>query len=164
MAFVHTTWNEGIEPWRFQIPTEYDGRLTTAHTVFDRPLFRAGETVHMKHFLRRHSTAGFALMRPEEMPGRGHVTPPRHQPAGIRSSSNGTQPGPRSRHGPYPEEAKLGEYQVVLGEDRTRNEKPYGVGLSAGMFRVEEYRVPLMRASYGPRPVPSSRRPPFRST
>jgi len=31
------------------------------HTVLDRPLFRAGETVSMKHFVRRHVSEGIAL-------------------------------------------------------------------------------------------------------
>ena len=55
MTFTHSSWDEGIEPWRYQLPAAYgsakDGII--AHTILDRKLFRAGETVHMKHILRR---------------------------------------------------------------------------------------------------------------
>jgi hypothetical protein len=40
-----------------------DNRI--AATVFDRTLLRAGETVHMKHFLRRHTEQGIALYAPK---------------------------------------------------------------------------------------------------
>src|SRR2546428_2259001 len=36
LAFVHSSWDEGIEPWRFQLPTEWDRELVSARTVFDR--------------------------------------------------------------------------------------------------------------------------------
>ncbi|MDQ2928767.1 MAG: alpha-2-macroglobulin, partial [Pseudomonadota bacterium] len=53
VAFVFSNWQKGIESWRFNLPTgrgaEPDLR---ASTVFDRTLFRAGETVSMKHFIR----------------------------------------------------------------------------------------------------------------
>jgi alpha-2-macroglobulin len=150
MAFVHTTWNEGIESWRFQIPTEFDRRLTTAHTVFDRPLFRAGETVHMKHFLRRRSTVGFAPLRPEEMPSAAyvaHLGTNQRYPLMLKWDASGTAETTWT----IPREAKLGEYQVVLGDDRTLPGRPYMPStFFAGMFRVEEYRVPLMRAVIRP--------------
>ena len=63
MTFTHTSWNEGIESWRFNIPSgdfsQKEGLL--AHTVFDRTLFKAGEEVHMKHFLRKPSMKGLSL-------------------------------------------------------------------------------------------------------
>ncbi|MDI9682511.1 MG2 domain-containing protein, partial [Burkholderia cenocepacia] len=53
MAFVSSGWNRGIESWRFNVPTDTDSAPTVrAHTVFDRTLLRAGETVSMKHFIR----------------------------------------------------------------------------------------------------------------
>ena len=58
VAFVFSSWQKGIESWRFNVPTgrgaEPDLR---ASTVFDRSLFRAGETVSMKHFVRVETCA-----------------------------------------------------------------------------------------------------------
>ncbi|HLX01480.1 MAG TPA: alpha-2-macroglobulin, partial [Trinickia sp.] len=46
MAFVQSDWNRGIESWRFNVPTDLGNEQTVrAHTVFDRTLLRAGETV-----------------------------------------------------------------------------------------------------------------------
>ncbi|HET6490104.1 MAG TPA: hypothetical protein VFG28_10100, partial [Syntrophales bacterium] len=62
-TFTHSSWEEGIEPWRFQLPAaDYRGLDDViAHTIFDRTLLRAGETVHMKHILRIPTTEGFSL-------------------------------------------------------------------------------------------------------
>src|SRR5690606_33444867 len=58
-SFVMSTWDRGIESWRFNLPT--DGRrepVQLSHTVFDRSLFRKGETVFMKHYLREQTRDG----------------------------------------------------------------------------------------------------------
>ncbi len=46
----------------YQLPYGSDVGSTMAHTIFDRTLLRAGETVHMKHILRRHTMSGFSLV------------------------------------------------------------------------------------------------------
>ncbi len=43
-----------------------------ASTVLDRPLFRAGETVHMKHFFRKHSLRG--MEKPDRLPKVAQIT------------------------------------------------------------------------------------------
>ena len=142
MTFLHTSWNEGIESWRFQLPTEYNPSLIAAHTIFDRTLFRAGETVHMKHVLRKHVTNGFALL------------PENKRPASIRIQHLGSDqkydlPIQWDAHGiaestwTIPKGAKLGQYQVSLETSNKRG----GGGNSRVEFRVEEYRVPLMKGS-----------------
>jgi len=137
MAFVHSSWNDGIERWRFQVPTEWDRSLTRMHTVFDRTLFRAGETVHMKHILRRHLTAGFDLAqapagRPLVIQHFGsqqrYELPVTWDAGGIAETTWN-----------IPREAKLGQYAVNIE------------GLPpAGEFRVEEFRVPLMKGVIRP--------------
>ena len=70
LSFALTTWNEGIRSWNFNLGTRpgADGPVA-AHTVFDRPLFRAGEIVSMKHFLRLRTGRGFAAVDPKSEPG-----------------------------------------------------------------------------------------------
>ena len=59
MAFVWSDWDRGIEPWRFNVPTSERGAFDLrAHSVLDRSLFRAGETVSMKHYLRAENLQG----------------------------------------------------------------------------------------------------------
>ena len=39
MAFVHSSWDDGIEPWRFQLPYESYSGPYIAHTIFDEHFF-----------------------------------------------------------------------------------------------------------------------------
>jgi uncharacterized protein YfaS (alpha-2-macroglobulin family) len=154
-TFTLSDWQRGIETWRFNLPGSSafeDSRM--AATVFDRTLLRAGETVHMKHFLRRHTGAGFALVG-------AHDTQPRRGPSWLVGQESARDADPRPRKAwlvhlgssekveqditwdangnaegewKIPAAAKLGEYQVVIG------------GQVSGSFRVEQFRVPTMRA------------------
>ncbi len=144
-AFVHSSWMEGIEPWRFQLPMEWERSLDTAHTIMDRSLFRAGEIVHMKHILRKHVTAGFALEPASENPTQAviqHLGTNQRYELPLKWDANGIAENTWA----IPKEAKLGEYQILL--TRTSASRPRMV--ISGSFRVEEYRVPLMRAVIRP--------------
>src|SRR5690606_13586073 len=58
-SFVFSDWNRGIESWRFNVPVDTRPTPTMAtHTVLDRTLLRAGETVSMKHFARIQTRDG----------------------------------------------------------------------------------------------------------
>jgi hypothetical protein len=153
-TFTLSDWQQGIEAWRFNLATgSRDEDSRTVATVFDRTLLRAGETVHMKHFLRRRTQQGFAFVRAGEpaptavrdwrarelgtdksaIPARGFLV---HQGSGekvefpLRWGPNGNAEGEWA----IPREAKLGLYEVLIG------------GQSAGEFRVEQFRVPTMKA------------------
>jgi hypothetical protein len=142
LTFVHTSWNEGIESWRFQLPTEYDFSLIAAQTVFDRSLFRAGETVHMKHILRRHVISGFALYPEAARPRKvviEHAGSGQNYELPVQWDANGIAESTWN----IPKEAKLGEYQVTL----PLSQRSTGYQRPSGFFRVEEYRVPLMRGT-----------------
>src|SRR5260370_11355703 len=60
MAYAFSDWGEGISPWRFNVPTAHYEGPYVAHAVLDRSLFRAGETVSMKLFVRKQTGGGFA--------------------------------------------------------------------------------------------------------
>ena len=154
MAFTWSSWQKGIEPWRFNVPTSDDAQPDArAHTVFDRTLLRAGETVSMKHLLRTETGAGFGL--PKASPVKLVIT---H----IGSGQEYTQPlqwrntatGGRSAESSFaiPRAAKLGVYQVTLQEaDTVRNEEEIsGRSYESGQFRVEEFRLPVLQGRVGP--------------
>jgi len=159
-TFTLSDWQQGIENWRFNLPTgsrDEDSRIVA--TVFDRTLLRAGETVHMKHFLRRRTEDGFALVRANDPPPREshdwrtgelgadkRARPDKgfliHQGSGekvefaLAWDANGSAQGEWT----IPQDAKLGVYEVLAG------------GQVAGRFRVEQFRVPTMKAILaGPR-------------
>ena len=59
-TFTLANWNDGIAPWRFNLPTgDYEGPYSM-HAVLARSLVRAGETVQMKLFARERTRTGFA--------------------------------------------------------------------------------------------------------
>jgi hypothetical protein len=161
LSFVHSSWNDGIELWRFQLPFEEYGAPLTAHTIFDRSLFRAGETVSMKHLLRERTSRGFSLVTAAERPMALSI---RHLGSDERyefplqwDATGGAESAWR-----IPQEAKLGRYDVVLvrrggneeelvgplpaGEDRRMLPPLPEQEWVGGNFRVEEFRVPLMKA------------------
>ncbi|MFB3903509.1 MAG: alpha-2-macroglobulin [Acidobacteriota bacterium] len=145
MAFVHSSWDSGIEPWRFNISAEYDSSLVTAHTIIDRSLLRAGETLHMKHVLRRRATSGFAQV------------PDDQKPATVIIRHGGTDQeyefpvkwdalGLAENEWKIPTDAKLGQYQIIFKE-KTKETERWPRQWYSSTFRVEEYRVPLLKAS-----------------
>ena len=134
MTFTLSKWDRGIESWRFNLPTEYGGAdNVVANTVFDRTLLRAGETVHMKHFLRRKVMHGFALEPSQSLPTSMFVihegSDQRYElPLAWRTN------GSAANDWKIPPDARQGWYQVLVG------------GRAAGRFRVEQFRVPTMKA------------------
>ncbi|MFV9474605.1 alpha-2-macroglobulin family protein [Advenella sp. RU8] len=144
-SFAFTSWDRGIEPWRFNVPMGYSSDLLDlkTHTVFDRSLFRAGETVSMKHFIRTETRDGFALPDVERRPKQltiSHIgssdtyeIPVEWQPTpsgGLSAVSSWT----------IPKSAKLGEYEARF--DSVGNDY-----FSGANFRVEAFKLPLLTGS-----------------
>jgi len=153
MAFVHSNWDDGIEPWRFQLPElSYKGPYIS-HTIFDRMLFRAGETVHMKHIFREHTMKGFSVPSKDRMPGFAliyHYGSEERYEFPLKWDGNGIA----ETEWVIPKEAKLGTYGVSLSEKSIKKgqyfyEGDRGVWISGG-FRVEEFRVPLLKGMIQP--------------
>lgn len=142
LSFMFSQWDDGLSPWQFNLGGGETAGPVLAHTVFDRPLFRAGETVSMKHFVRMHTGKGLRL--PERLPDEITLT---HQGSGeteTRAVRWANAAGTSSWA--IPKEAKLGTYVVTMNVD--------GMEVTTGHFRVEQYRVPLMHASLKPPAAP----------
>lgn len=142
MAFVMSDWNRGIETWRFNVPTDTSPSPTVrVHTVFDRTLLRAGETVSMKHLIRTETATGFGL------PAAGEAAPDRVVLRHEGSDQSFTLPmewrttatGGRSAESTFalPPAAKLGRYTVTLEDGKQH-------AWSSGAFRVEAFRLPVL--------------------
>lgn len=139
-AFVHTSWDDGIEPWRFRVTTGGGAfARTPAHTVFDRPLYRAGDTVHMKHFFRRldRGALEFPKQTPKFLLLRHSATDEK-----VRLPLSFDASGIATTDWAIPKNAKLGTWTVAFASQKSDD-----FGLEVGEFRVEEFRVPLLRAT-----------------
>jgi hypothetical protein len=161
MAFVRSDWNRGIEAWRFNVPTDTSiEQSVRAHTVFDRTLLRAGETVSMKHMIRVETMHGLAF--PKTYPTRLTI---RHLGSGqtwhmpLKWAADHTSDSTFA----IPAAAKLGEYSVSLddgdvnatsndtndnsddNEDNSADSARHSY--SSGSFRVEEFRLPVFKGT-----------------
>ena len=143
LSFVHSSWNQGIEAWRFRLPIEYDSSLLSAHTLLDRSLLRAGETLHMKHILRKRATSGFSFVAEDERPTQLVIQQPGADQE-LKFPLTWDTAGSSQGEWTIPRAARLGRYSTFLAtdDDSWRGSRWY-----SGSFRVEEYRVPLMRGS-----------------
>ena len=152
MAFTWSDWHRGIEPWRFNVPTSRDEQPDErAHTIFDRTLLRAGETISMKHILRSETSKGFGLT--ELQPGKLQIT---HVGSGQQYLQDlawrKTATGGQSAESTFaiPPGAKLGIYSVELVGQRKTNDGLQERNFSTGQFRVEEFRLPVLEGRVSP--------------
>lgn len=139
LSFTMSDWNQGITPGDFNLQSGMWESQQIAHSVFDRSLFRAGETVSMKHFWRQKTAKGLSI--PAEPPKELIIE---HQGSGstVTLPLSFDAKGIAESQWAIPKEARLGEYQVRFsGEDLSQ---------SSGSFRVEQYRIPQMRAVITP--------------
>ena len=157
-SFVHSSWQQGIEAWRFHLPTDYQPSPYIADTVFDRTLLRAGETVHMKHFIRAKTAQGLSLVPTGDLPDTLSITfsgGDQHYDFDLKWNDSGSA----ENDWQIPQAAKLGTYNVTMSRRKVAGPSPTPapdgsnpIDLSAqemttGNFRVEEFRIPLMKAA-----------------
>jgi uncharacterized protein YfaS (alpha-2-macroglobulin family) len=136
-SFTLTAWGDGIRPYDFDLPYGYEAKGDILHTVFDRALVRQGETINMKHILRKPVGAGFGMV--PAMTGilrlshRGSDTqfdqPLTIDANGIGESSWTAPPG-----------APMGDYdlQMIVGDKTIYTQQS---------FKVDVYKLPTMRAT-----------------
>ena len=162
MTFVHTAWDEGIESWRFSLPGASHQGPVIGHTIFDRTLLRAGETVSMKHIIRKHTLQGFAPVTrlPKTVMIRHEGSDQRYEFPLVWDGN-----GIAETQWKIPPDVKLGHYSVTLltkgsgketrrtavgGYEEGDEEYFQAEGWQSGTFRVEEFRVPLMKGIVQP--------------
>lgn len=136
-SFVLTNWGEGIQPFDFDLPYGWQAPKPLLRTIFDRTLLRAGETVHMKHVYRLPTPRGFrsggaatgTLVLQHRGSDAKFELPLTLDAGGI--GENEWTPPKGSPMGDYDVSAKIGDDTIETGQS----------------FRVDEYRLPTMRAS-----------------
>jgi alpha-2-macroglobulin len=141
LSFVHSSWDNGIEIWRYNLPgNNYysDSKQYIVHTILDKVLYRAGETVNMKHIFRKQNISGFSIPTPENNPKSIIIT---HLGTNQKYTYNITwNLGGSEFNFAIPKEAKLGTYQITLEKDSNNS-------YNTGYFRVEEFRLPILKGN-----------------
>ena len=153
LSFVMSDWNEGIARWRFNLREDGGNGPYIVTTVFDRTLLRAGETVNMKHYYRRHEAKGFSFVPVDNLPKKITIV---HQGSEQKYEVPAKWDARNIAESTWkiPEGAKKGNYVVEMSDTLDVRPGARGSTRLAGSFRVEEFRVPLMKAEIvGPRAV-----------
>jgi len=155
-SFTLTNWGDGIRPYDFDLPYGWSEQEPVFHSILDRTLLRAGETIHMKHVYRAPTPTGLrsggTLSGTLVLQHRGSPTsfelPLALDDGGI--GENEWTPPKGAPAGDYDIRVKLRDPKPASGEDEAADE---GETLyTEQSFRVDEYRLPTMRASVsGPR-------------
>jgi uncharacterized protein YfaS (alpha-2-macroglobulin family) len=145
LSFVLSDWNEGIARWRFNLRDGGWSGPYLATTVFDRTLLRAGETVNMKHYYRRHDMKGFSFVPVDNLPQKITIV---HQGSEQKYEVPVKWDARNSAESSWqiPQGAKKGIYVVQMTDTLDVRPGSRGNTRQAGSFRVEEFRVPLMKA------------------
>ncbi len=56
-----SSWSGGLGPWTFGLPTSFGSPAVTAHVYSDRPIYRPGQTVHLKGIVRADDDAQYSV-------------------------------------------------------------------------------------------------------
>jgi alpha-2-macroglobulin len=132
-SFTLSDWDPGISPYDFGLPVGSGFSVGIFHTVLDRALFRAGETVSMKHFIRVHVSQGLAV--PARTDAHRVVISHRGSGQSYPLTTSFDANGVATSDWKIPPEAKLGVYTVTIDDQPSAE------------FKVEQFRLPTMHAS-----------------
>ncbi len=159
-SFTLTNWGDGIRPYDFELPYGWNEPEPVFHSILDRTLLRGGETIHMKHVYRAPTPTG---LRSGGTLSGTLVLQHRGSPTSFELPLALDDGGIGENEWTAPKGAPAGDYDIVVklrpepraGEDEM---EPEGEALyTAQSFRVDEYRLPTMRASVSGPKAPSVR-------
>ena len=151
VSFARSDWNDGIETWRFNLPSDWQQEDRLAKSILDRTLLKPGETVHMKHILRdkRMTGLGYPVKLPKTLQIE-HTASGQHWFLPLVWKSGAAVTDWR-----IPATARRGAYGLRLIDKEIKPDvAPEQLqsldGLDSGGFTVADFRVPLMKATLNP--------------
>ncbi len=135
-TFLISSDNIGIESWRFGLSEENSWDKIAIHTILDRSLFRAGETLSSLTLARKRVLDGFAiptLALDKQIEfihsGSGKV---------FKQSLSWDSQGRSQARWDIPKDAPIGTYEIRIGS------------VTTGSFSVKEFRVATVKAQLTP--------------
>jgi alpha-2-macroglobulin len=159
-SFTLTNWGDGIRPYDFDLPYGWSEQESVFHSILDRTLLRAGETIHMKHVYRAPTPTGLrsggTLTGKLVLQHRGSPTsfdlPLALDDGGIGETQ--WTPPKGAPAGDYDIQVKLADRPREAGDDEDADLEGATI-YTEQSFRVDEYRLPTMRASVSGPKAPS---------
>jgi uncharacterized protein YfaS (alpha-2-macroglobulin family) len=129
-------WQNGISPWDFNVPGGATTEPYAAYVYTDRPIYRPGQTVYWKAFIRRDDDARYSLPAAgqpitvtinDEMGNTVLEQPMTLSPMGTADGQLALSPA-----------AGLGYYYISV---QLTKQNAYGVGFQVAEYRKPEYEV-----------------------
>lgn len=143
ISFTSSTWDKGIESWRYQLPSATTGYSKEIKSiVLDRTLFKKGETVHLRHVRRGFGNKGLIPADPKDYPSQVII---KHEGSGEAYPLPlvWSFPGHTESEFKIPKNAKHGVYIVYY--PYSNDDSSYGETIT--QFRVEEFRLPVVKGN-----------------
>lgn len=156
-AFISSDWESGISPWRFNLDYQWNQTPTVVYSgtiVTDRDLYRPGETVFGKGFVRYLENNGWNPVKHtsiEIVVSRENDYSDNYDEEGENSSGSAIilkDTIPFAKIGSFefkckvPSEARLGRYAMtahVVGFEKEMNDKKFSESIH-GTFTVAEFQ------------------------
>ncbi|HXF68670.1 MAG TPA: Ig-like domain-containing protein [Thermoflexus sp.] len=131
------TWSDGIEPWAFNLPANYEPARFRVYWQTDKPIYRPGQTVRFKAIVRTDDDARYSLPPTRTLPIRIHNPEGREvYSTTLTLNDFGTAEGSF----PLAEDATLGPYTLMA-------DLPPGLYYHSISFLVAAYRRPEFRVN-----------------
>ncbi|MEO6277624.1 MG2 domain-containing protein [Roseateles sp.] len=138
VSVANSRWTGLLDAASYGIHETWGGTTVRAHTVLDRSLFKPGETVSMRHVVRRENIAGLAAGELPRSATMVHLGSGKTWTVPLEEIA----PGEGLSRFELPGDAPLGSYTVLLklGEGSSLNVTDH----DTAAFAVEAFRLPGM--------------------
>lgn len=141
-GFSVSQWSDGMDPWQFEVPADYQPENLSVYLYTDRPIYRPDQPVYFKGIIRDRDDVTYTVPAVGEVPvkiydDRGEVIYDEVLPVSPQGSFNGELT--------LDPEAPLGFYRIVA-EIASNNRDSFSLAFSVAEYRAPEFQVDVTPA------------------
>ncbi len=138
-GFAVGNWSDGMEPWMFDVSSDYQKENLSVYLYTDRPIYRPDQPVYFKGIVRAMDDVRFSLPNRNSVPvqifdDRGEIVYDEVLPLTPQGSFSG-----EFRLDP---EAPLGYYRLIA-DIASNSREGFGISFSVAEYRAPEFQVEL---------------------